>query len=59
MLKQLMHAFLTNVPSGIGNVLSWAMLVVVAILLVSSATLAYIFYRKNKRENPVQAVSSA
>jgi preprotein translocase subunit SecG len=58
-LNRFMHSFLTNVPSGLANVLSWSMLVIVAALLTTGIVLVYIYYRKNKRENAVQTVSPA
>jgi hypothetical protein len=58
-LNQLSSASLTNVPTGLANTLAWSMLVVVGVLLISGPIIVYIYYRKNKRENPVQAVSSA
>ena len=47
----------TGVSASTANTLAYLMLVVVGIFLVSSVAIAYIYIRKNRRENP--APSSA
>lgn len=51
--------FLTNVPSGVANVLSWSFLIVVAVLIITGAVLTYVYYRKYKKEDSVQTVTAA
>ena len=59
MLNWSLSVLLTNVPTSLASVLSWSMLVVVAVLLVTGVVLTLIYYKKNKRENPAPAVSPA
>ena len=58
-----MFSFLGHLGSGVSpgtaNTLAYLMLVVVGIFLVSSATIAYIYIRKNRRENPAPASNPA
>lgn len=46
---ELHNAFLSNVPLGTANVLSYAMLVVVALFLVTAASVTYYYWKKNKK----------
>ncbi|MDV3278558.1 MAG: hypothetical protein LYZ69_08890 [Nitrososphaerales archaeon] len=55
----LFSSFLTNVPPSIANVLSWSMLAIVAVLLISGPIIVYIYYKKNKKENAAQQASPA
>jgi uncharacterized membrane protein len=41
--------FLTNVPLGTANLLSYIMLVVVAIFLISGPAITYYYWKKNKK----------
>lgn len=59
MLSFLSSYLKSGVSVGMANTLAYVMLVVVGIFLVSSATIAYIYIRKNRRENPAPATSSA
>jgi len=56
-----MFGFFSRLSSGVSpstaNTFAYLMLVVVGIFLVSSVAIAYIYIRKNRRENP--AASSA
>ena len=58
-LNLILGSFLSNVPAGLANTLSWAMLVIVAVFLISGPIIVYIFYRKNKKEHSTAAVSPA
>lgn len=49
----------SGVSPGTANVFAYLMLVVVGVFLVSSAAIAYIYIRKNRRENQTPAASSA
>ncbi len=42
-------SFLSNVPIDTANFLSYTMLVVVAIFLISGPSITYYYWRKNKR----------
>jgi len=52
-------ALLTNVSLGTANELSYLMLVVVAIFLISGPSLTYYYWRKNKRMKAVSPTGSA
>ena len=59
-----MFGFVTRVLSsgvspGTANIFAYLMLVVVGIFLVSSVAIAYIYLRKNRRENPSPAANPA
>lgn len=41
--------FLSNVPISTANLLSYTMLVVVAIFLISGPSITYYYWRKNKQ----------
>lgn len=49
----------SGVSPGTANTFAYLMLVVVGVFLVSSAAIAYIFLRKNRRENPASPASPA
>jgi hypothetical protein len=42
-------SLLTNVPLSTANLLAYVMLVLVAILLLSGPSIAYYYWRKNKK----------
>jgi preprotein translocase subunit SecG len=48
------QAMLSNVSLGTANALSYLMLVVVAVFLLSGPAIYYIFSRKNKKATPVE-----
>jgi uncharacterized membrane protein len=50
---------LTNVPAGTADVLSYLMLVVVAIFLLSGPVVTYYYWRKNKRMKADSPTGSA
>ena len=50
---------LTNVPADAAEILSYSMLVVVAIFLLSGPFVVYYYYRKNKRTKSAQPTASA
>lgn len=49
----------SGVSPDTANIFAYLMLVVVGVFLVSTAAIAYIFLKKNKRENPNAATSPA
>jgi preprotein translocase subunit SecG len=49
----LLKGLASNVSPSTANFLSYMMLVMVAIFLLSGAVITYIYYKKNKRENVV------
>ena len=42
-------SFLANVPASTANILSYTMLVVVAIFLISGPSITYYYWKKNKQ----------
>lgn len=50
---------LTNVPMSTANLLSYFMLVLVAIFLLSGTALSYYYWRKNKRMRAASPTGSA
>jgi len=50
-----MHPVLSNVPPGTADTLAYAMIVVVAIFLISGPALTYYYWRKVKRTKSVSA----
>ncbi len=48
----------SGVSLGTANIFAYLMLALVAVFLVSSAAIAYIYLKKNKRENPKPAAST-
>jgi uncharacterized membrane protein len=59
MFKSLSNVLSSGVSPATANTFAYLMLMVVGIFLVSSVAIAYIYIRKNKRENPAAAPSSA
>jgi hypothetical protein len=55
----LIGSFLSNVPPGTANVLSYSMLAVVAVFLLSGPVIVYYYYRKIKRAKAVSPTGSA
>ncbi len=53
------HTVLSNVPSDTANTLSYLMIVVVAVFLISGSAITYYYWRKNKRMKAVPATGSA
>jgi uncharacterized membrane protein len=52
-------SFLTNVPPSTANILSYGMLVVVAIFLLSGPSITYYYWKKNKKMKAVSPTGSA
>jgi hypothetical protein len=50
---------LTNVPASTANVLSYAILVVVAVYLISGPLITYYFWKKNKKPSTAQPTEPA
>jgi hypothetical protein len=50
---------LSNVPPGTADILSYTMLVVVAIFLLSGPAITYYFWKKNKRMKAGSPTGSA
>jgi preprotein translocase subunit SecG len=55
----MLGSFLTNVPAGTANLLSYTMLVVVAIFLLSGPIVSYYYWRKSKRVKAASSTGSA
>jgi uncharacterized membrane protein len=51
--------FLTNVPAGTASLLSYTMLVVVAIFLLSGPIITYYYWKKNKKMKAASPTGSA
>lgn len=51
-------AFLTNVPLGTADILSYSMLIVVAIFLVSGPAITYYYWKKSKRVKSVPSTAA-
>lgn len=49
---------LSNVPLGTANILSYSMLIVVAIFLLSGTSLTYYYWRKVKKMKAASATGS-
>ena len=52
-------SLLSNVPLGTANILSYTMLVMVAIFLISGPAVTYYYWRKNKRMKATPPTGSA
>jgi len=50
---------LTNVPASTANLLSYTMLLVVAIFLISGPAISYYYWKKNKQSKAAQPTGSA
>jgi uncharacterized membrane protein len=50
---------LSNVPLGTADILSYSMLLVVAIFLISGPLITYYYWRKNKKMKAAMPSSSA
>jgi len=50
---------LSNVPLGTANTLSYLMLVVVAIFILSGTSITYYYWRKNRRTKVAAPTGSA
>jgi len=59
MFARLYDVLSSGVSLGTADTFAYLMLVVVGIFLVSSVAIAYIYIRKNRRENPAPAASPA
>lgn len=55
----MLGSFLTNVPAGTANLLSYTMLVVVAIFLISGPAITYYYWKKNKKMKAASPTGSA
>ncbi len=51
----MLGSFLTSVSAGTANLLSYSMLLVVAIFLISGPAITYYYWRKNKQMKAVSA----
>jgi uncharacterized membrane protein len=51
----MLKALATNVPLGTADILSWAMLVVVAIFLLSATGITYYYWKKDKKSKAAPA----
>jgi cbb3-type cytochrome oxidase subunit 3 len=49
----------TNVPMSTADLLSYSILIVVAIFLLAGPAIVYIYYRKSKRERVAQQATAA
>jgi len=58
-LNPLLNGVLTNVSLATANLLSYALLTMVAIFLVSGPVITYYFWKKNKRMKAASPTSSA
>jgi preprotein translocase subunit SecG len=58
-MNPLFGYLLSNVSSGTANFLSYMMLVVVAIFLVTGPIITYFYYRQNKRMKAAAVEGSA
>jgi len=58
-LNPLLNGVLSNVSLGTANLLSYAMLSMVAIFLVSGPVITYYFWKKNKRMKATSPTGSA
>ncbi len=58
-MNNLIGSLLTNVSAGTGNILSYSMLVVVGVFLVSGPFIFYYYYRKTKKMKAVAPTGSA
>ena len=54
----MISSVLTNVPSSTADLLSYAMLVVVAVFLVSGPIITYYYWRKIKRTKVVSPTAT-
>jgi hypothetical protein len=52
-------SLLSNVPLSTANLLSYSMLVVVAIFLLSGPAITYYYWRKNKRMKALSPTGSS
>ncbi|MDA4124927.1 MAG: hypothetical protein OK438_05705 [Thaumarchaeota archaeon] len=55
----MMGSILSNVPAGTANFLSYSMLAVVALFLLSGPFIVYYYYRKIKKTKAVSPTGSA
>jgi len=55
----LFSSLLSNVPLSTANTLSYVMLALVAIFLLSGPSITYYYWRKNKRMKAVPSTGSA
>ena len=55
----MLPTFLSNVPPGTADALSWSMLIVVAVFLISGPAITYYFWKQNKKAKAVSATGSA
>lgn len=52
-------SFLSNVPIGTANILSYSMLIVVAIFLISGPSITYYYWKKSKQMKAAAPTGSA
>ncbi len=55
----MLNSVLSNVPAGTADLLSYSMVVVVAIFLISGPAITYYYWRKNKRMKAASPAPSA
>ncbi len=58
-LATLFNSALTNVPLGTANFLSYLMLVMVAVFILSGTVATYYYWRKNKKMKAASPTGSA
>jgi len=58
-LNPLLNGVLSNVSLATANVLSYAMLTMVAVFLISGPVITYYFWKKNKRMKAASPTGSA
>ena len=58
-LNPLLNGVLSNVSLATANVLSYAMLTMVAVFLISGPVITYYFWKKNKRMKAASSTGSA
>ena len=52
-------SFLSNVPIGTANILSYSMLIVVAIFLISGPSITYYYWKKSRQMKAAAPTDSA
>jgi uncharacterized membrane protein len=58
-LNPLLNGVLTNVTPGTADILSYAMLAMVAVFLISGPIVTYFYWKKNKRMKAASPTGSA
>ena len=58
-MNPLLNGVLTNVTPGTADILSYAMLAMVAVFLISGPIVTYFYWKKNKRMKAASPTGSA